>query len=154
MSEQKAPVSSSAADEEPRKIKVYTRTGDKGTSMLFNGERREKSDPSFMALGDVDELNAYAGLALEHCKLSEGDGFQSLVSQLVTIQSRLFDVGSAIATPLSTSDETQTSRVAFDEANVDSLEQWIDQMEDHLPPLRNFILPVRVVSIPRFILTY
>eukprot|EP01138_Halocafeteria_seosinensis_P003978 gb/GECG01004067.1/.p1 GENE.gb/GECG01004067.1/~~gb/GECG01004067.1/.p1 ORF type:complete len:262 (+),score=24.10 gb/GECG01004067.1/:1-786(+) len=131
----------SQSKEEPRKIKVYTRTGDKGTSMLFNGERRDKNDPLFMALGDVDELNAYVGLALEHCKLSEGDAFQSLVGQLSIIQSRLLDAGSAIATPLSSSGETQTSRVAFEEAHVDTLEQWIDQMEDQLPTLRNFILP-------------
>ena len=137
-----ANMSSSGSD--PSKIRVYTRTGDKGTSMLFNGERREKRDPLFMALGDVDELNAYVGLALEHCKLVENhERIEPLVQQLAEIQSRLLDAGSAIATPLSTSKESQTSRVRFDDVHVQTLEQWIDQMDDQLPPLRNFILPVR-----------
>jgi hypothetical protein len=53
----------------PRRLRVYTRTGDKGQSSLYNGSRADKSSAVFAALGDTDEVNASVGLALEHCKL-------------------------------------------------------------------------------------
>jgi len=53
---------------EPRRIKVYTKTGDKGKSSLYDGSRAEKDDRFFMALGDVDELNSCLGVCFEHCK--------------------------------------------------------------------------------------
>ena len=70
-----------------RKAPIYTKTGDKGTSALFNGERREKDNAVFDALGHTDELNAFVGVAKEHCKLS-GNG---LVPALSIIQSRMLD---------------------------------------------------------------
>eukprot|EP00501_MAST-03F_sp_TOSAG23-6_P000950 GSMAST32.ASY1.ANO1.986.1 assembled CDS len=111
-----------------RKIKVYTKTGDAGESSLYNMERLPKVDQCFCALGDADELNAHVGLAREHCIASKID----LEEKLAEIQSRLLDVGSAIATPLDTSTETQLKRAAF---------QWIDTLDKELPPLKNFILP-------------
>ena len=120
-----------------RKIKVYTKTGDKGTSSLYNLERRSKSDPIFEALGDTDELNACIGVAREYCMASNN----GLNEKLMEIQSRLMDIGSAIATPLSSSKKTKTERVEFNEANVGVLESWIDEMDETLPALRNFILP-------------
>ena len=57
------------------------------------------------------------------------------------IQSRLLDVGSAVATPLDKSSEWKKARTEFDEAHVDGLEAWIDEYDEHLPPLKNFILP-------------
>lgn len=91
-----------------------------------------------MALGDVDELNGVIGLAREYA-------LQSVVGieeQLVEIQSRLIDVGSAIATPAKTSRPEQVERHAFPTSHTQQLEQWIDGMDEHLPPLKNFILPV------------
>lgn len=118
---------------------MYTKTGDKGSSSLYNGERRRKDDLVFHALGDVDELNSAVGLAAEHCSAQQG--LDSLCSQLATVQSRLLDVGSAVATPVSASSEAKVKRVQFDANSVDVLERWLDAMDDQLPQLTNFILP-------------
>lgn len=121
-----------------RRFRVYTRTGDKGTSSLYNGERRNKDDDVFEALGDVDELNASLGLAREFV----AEGSVGIQDQLVWIQSRLLDVGSTIATPPDKAKPEVLARVAFPHAHAEQLEQWIDVMDDQLPPLSNFILPV------------
>ena len=123
-----------------RRVRVYTRTGDKGSSSLYNGERRPKDDACFAALGDVDELNACLGLARVYCAALGAP----LDAQLTEIQSRLLDVGSAIATPPATSTAVQLDRAAFPAHCTADLERWIDAMDDELPPLRNFILPVRL----------
>ena len=128
---------------------MYTKTGDKGTSSLYNGSRKSKDDAIFEALGNTDELNAAIGVAREHT--ASLSGCSDLAEQLVDIQSRLLDIGSAIATPASSSSATQLERVAFDEEHVSALEAWIDTMDATLPPLRNFILPVSAlatVSLP------
>ncbi|ETW08898.1 ATP:cob(I)alamin adenosyltransferase [Aphanomyces invadans] len=126
-------------------MKVYTKTGDKGTSQLFSGERRRKDDAVFMALGDTDELNAQIGVALTQFELlgiettlHPGVEFQS---RLEEIQSRLFDVGASVATPLSSAGQSKIRRAEFEPSNVTVLETWIDEMDEHLEPLRNFILP-------------
>ena len=72
---------------------------------------------------------------------SPSTGRRPLLMQVVTIQSRLFDVGSAVATPLDTASEAKRNRTQFDEAETSRLEDWIDEMEEQLPPLTNFILP-------------
>lgn len=118
-------------------VRIYTRTGDKGMSSLYNGTRRPKYDEVFEALGHTDELNASLGLA-QHYSLSDKNG---LAEKLTEIQSRLLDAGSSIATPLDTSNEKQVTRTMFPEAEVDKLEAWIDECEAGLPPLKNFILP-------------
>lgn len=123
-------------------MKIYTKTGDEGTSSLFNGERRGKTDPSFAALGDVDELNANVGLAREHClDLKDETARKALTTQLSSIQSRLLDIGSAVATPLPTSSSTKISRSHFSDEHAEELEGWIDEMDEELPTLTTFILP-------------
>ena len=128
-----------------RGFKIYTRTGDAGSSSLFNGERRSKDHEVFEALGDSDELNAAIGLARAHCETQSASGtsLHDIMTQLDTVQSRLLDVGSAVATPRSSSNEKQLARVRFcdDGASVSSLEQWMDTLDQELPPLKNFILP-------------
>ena len=140
-------------------MKIYTKTGDSGTSSLYSGERRSKSDVVFGALGDVDELNSSIGIAREHIKntIRELEKCQSgsdvennkkicslkVEEELEEIQSRLLDAGSAIATPLNSSNtpSAKINRVAFAPYHVDTLETWIDQHASTLPPLKNFILP-------------
>ena len=140
-----------------RTFKVYTRTGDEGTSMLFNAERRAKDDAVFQALGSTDELNACVGIARAHAEDCEAvaplpgqqrvalhNPLAGLVEQLGAVQSRLFDVGSAVATPRSRSTDAQLRRAAFGDdgaSSADELERWIDAMDAELPPLSNFILP-------------
>jgi len=78
--------------------KIYTRTGDKGSSSLYNGERRPKTDLVFEALGHQDELCAVIGIAREHCQKSDN----GLADVLAGIQSRIFDLGASVATPVQT----------------------------------------------------
>ncbi|ETI54470.1 ATP:cob(I)alamin adenosyltransferase [Phytophthora nicotianae CJ01A1] len=122
-----------------RGMKVYTKTGDKGTSQLFSGERRPKNDAVFQALGDTDELNAHIGVAVEQARVVAN---VYLPPKLEQIQSRLFDLGACVATPLTSASETKQRRTGvFDEANVTQLEHWIDEMDTELPPIKCFILP-------------
>ena len=127
------------------KFKVYTKTGDAGSSSLFNGQRRAKDEIIFAALGDTDELNAAIGVAAAHCATEQTTHpeLAVLTPQFVSLQSRLLDLGSAIATPQSSSNDAQLQRAAFDVdgEEVRQLESWIDVMDEELPPLRNFILP-------------
>lgn len=141
----------------PRKVRIYTRTGDAGKSSLYNGRREVKDSLYFFALGDVDELNSVTGMANEYChdlvvkfeqdSLSNSDKIlkiSTLMERLKGIQSRLMDIGTAIATPITQSSEEQLARAEFDETALQSLEEWIDDMDSELPPLRNFILPVSI----------
>lgn len=94
----------------------------------------------FEALGDVDELNACIGVARAHCEAA--NSLKALDEQLASVQSRLLDVGSGVATPLDSATPEQLERAQFDDYHVTVLEQWIDGMDDTLPVLRAFILPV------------
>ncbi|CAG8447171.1 8336_t:CDS:10 [Acaulospora morrowiae] len=119
------------------KSNLYTRTGDKGTSSLYNGERRSKHDDIFHALGTVDELSSSIGIARHYC-IRDDNG---LSENLKEIQCKLIEVGSNIATPRNSSNENKLSYTSFDEENVTILESWIDHLDSKLPPLKNFILP-------------
>jgi cob(I)alamin adenosyltransferase len=117
-------------------MKIYTKTGDGGSSSLYNGERRQKTDAIFSALGDVDEMNSVLGIAREYIP-STGE---ELNRQLEIIQSRLLDIGSCIATP-DNSSESKLKRVTFSQDHVEQLEEWIDAHAANLPALTQFILP-------------
>lgn len=123
------------------KFKVYTRTGDNGTSSLFNLDRRPKNDRHFEALGDTDELNALLGVCREHVCLAALPQLGALESTLVEVQSRLFDVGAHLATPLTSSDHKRIDRTTFNDAHVAHLEAAIDAMDEELPAITNFVLP-------------
>lgn len=142
------PLSILCRGDAPRRLRIYTRTGDKGQSSLYNGKRESKAATVFSALGDTDELNANIGVAFEACAALAGaapdEQWLALLQRLGYIQSRLLDVGSAIATPLDSSTEEQLRRAAFPDGAIGELERWIDEMELSLPVLRNFILPVRM----------
>jgi cob(I)alamin adenosyltransferase len=111
--------------------RIYTRTGDAGTSGLVDGSRLSKADVLFTAIGDVDEANSAIG-----CVTVEGE----LAAALLRIQNDLFDLGADLATP--GEDFTPTAMtLRITPAQVSCLEAEIDAMNDRLEPLRSFILP-------------
>jgi cob(I)alamin adenosyltransferase len=120
-----------------KKSKLYTRTGDKGSSSLYNGERRPKTDGIFEALGHQDELCAVMGIAREHCVASD-NGLAPIIAE---IQSRLFDLGAAVATPVQTSSDDKKTYTNFSPVFTRQLEQHIDDLDAALPPLTNFRIP-------------
>lgn len=113
--------------------KIYTRTGDDGSTGLVGGSRVGKSDPRIDCYGTVDELNAAIGLAA-----SIAD--PSIRSLLVPIQNELFVVGSILATP-SVDDRRAYQIPEITHANTERLEREIDAAEARLRPLSHFILP-------------
>lgn len=126
-----------------RGTKIYTRTGDKGTTSLFTGERRPKNDSVFDCLGNTDELNSCIGVALQFMDVNNNPVADVWSARLAKIQSTLLDIGSHVATPRTRAHEKQLDRVGreFDSELTSELERWIDEMELELPPLKNFILP-------------
>ncbi|XP_021370491.1 cob(I)yrinic acid a,c-diamide adenosyltransferase, mitochondrial-like isoform X2 [Mizuhopecten yessoensis] len=117
--------------------KIYTKTGDKGMSSTFTGERRPKNDTIFEALGATDELSCAIGLAAEYCK----EAAIPVVSELEQIQCVLQDIGSCVATPISSARESHRKLTGFSGENVTDLEKLIDEYTADLPPLENFIIP-------------
>lgn len=116
-------------------MKVYTGGGDKGKTSLFSGERVAKHSLRIESYGDIDELNSVIGLVLS--KLPENNG--ALSSQLLEIQSRLFQAGAWLAT---TPDSSAMEYLeVLPESIVKGLEDQIDELSDTLPPLKIFILP-------------
>ena len=114
-------------------MKIYTRTGDAGQTSLFDGTRVQKDDPRVDAYGDVDELNAWLGLA--RSALADRD----LDEALVQMQRDLFAVGAQLADPGDKLAARVTKAVVTD-ADVERLERLIDRHEEELAPLRKFIL--------------
>lgn len=113
--------------------KIYTRTGDDGSTGLASGPRRMKSDLRVESYGTVDEANAAIGLARLHLS----DDLDALLS---LIQNDLFDLGADLATP-ETGEPLGYERLAVVDAQVDRLEREIDRLNEALEPLRSFILP-------------
>ncbi|MBY8825443.1 cob(I)yrinic acid a,c-diamide adenosyltransferase [Sphingomonas colocasiae] len=114
--------------------KIYTRTGDDGTTGLVDGSRTAKHDPRMQAIGDVDEANSAIGIAV--AALGEGDH----AVMLRRIQNDLFDLGADLATP-GESFEPSEMELRIVPAQVARLEAEIDVMNAALEPLRSFILP-------------
>jgi cob(I)alamin adenosyltransferase len=115
-------------------VKIYTKTGDTGETSLFDNTRVSKADPRVDAYGDVDELNACLGMA----RAAGVDDEIGTVLEL--LQKDLFALGARLADP-STRIAARVEKVAIGSADVERLEQTIDQLEARLPPLRKFILP-------------
>ena len=120
------------------RMKLYTRTGDDGTTGLFGGVRVPKNHPRVEAYGDVDELNATIGLAIAVC--SEQDvSLAPMRSMLITIQARLFEIGADLATPPDSGHESKITRI--NASQVTEAEAWIDQIEAANEPMKTFVLP-------------
>ncbi len=115
--------------------RIYTRTGDNGSTALVTGERRSKGDLRIAAYGTVDETNACIGLARVQCA-----AYPELDAMLARIQNDLFDLGADLATP---QESLKPGRAALRtvEAQVERLEHEIDALNVGLAPLRSFILP-------------
>jgi len=120
-----------------RLTKIYTKVGDKGSTLLATGERVLKTSTRIEAYGTVDELNAFVGVLGDELRVSKG--CDSILSQLHTIQNELFDIGGELATPSKHLDITKQQVVTA--ASVKRLEDEIDIMNAGLPPLANFVLP-------------
>lgn len=120
-------------------MKIYTKTGDTGTTSIYTGKRISKNTPLMEAIGTVDESNSAIGLAL--ALVPQEDCFQEIITQLEIIQHGLFDVGAALATPRHSNNEKKLEKTRFDHEAIEFLEQWIDSMEARLPKLTHFILP-------------
>lgn len=117
-------------------VKIYTKTGDRGETGLFDGTRVPKHAPRVAAYGDVDELNAMLGMALAFIREDE-----ELRACILEIQRDLFVVGAQLADPSARVVARRGDKAQFSEEKVTQLEQWIDQFETQLSPLRQFILP-------------
>ena len=109
-----------------RLSKIYTRTGDNGTTGLGDGTRVAKDSLRIDAMGDVDELNSVIGLMLTETVPD------ILIDTLTQIQHDLFNLGGEICIP---------DYVILQQANIDNLEEAIDTLNDELAPLKEFILP-------------
>jgi cob(I)alamin adenosyltransferase len=114
-------------------MKIYTKTGDDGTTGLFGGARIAKDDPRVEAYGAVDELNSVVGLARSAKPSSAIDAL------LASIQAELFVVGAELATVAGKEDKLSMKLVGQEEAG--QLELGIDTFEKGLPPLKSFVLP-------------
>jgi cob(I)alamin adenosyltransferase len=115
--------------------KIYTRTGDDGTTALGSGRRVAKHDLRVEAYGTLDETNAAVGLA----RLYTRDGPPSLDAMLARVQNDLFDLGADLCFP----DESKDARgrLQMTDAQVERLEHEIDSLNRELQPLRSFVLP-------------
>jgi cob(I)alamin adenosyltransferase len=121
-------------------MKIYTKTGDDGTTGLIGGSRVRKSDPRIECYGTVDELNAAIGVAAVAAELE-------LRTFLREVQNDLFVIGSLLATPEAS--PQRTGLPALEESAITRLEMQIDAAETELRPLRNFILPGGTESAAR-----
>lgn len=110
-----------------RLSKIYTRTGDDGSTGLGDGSRIAKDDPRMITIGSIDELNSHIGVLL--ASLTKDD---KLVNDLAEIQHDLFDIGGELSIP---------GYTALPEQRVEQLEDLLDRLNSDLPPLKNFILP-------------
>ncbi|MGM8870754.1 cob(I)yrinic acid a,c-diamide adenosyltransferase [Psychrobacter sp. 2Y5] len=133
-----------------RLSKIYTRTGDDGTTGMADGSRVSKADMLFTVMGDIDELNSHVGLVRaqltqmntvantalsEHLSLINESDF---AHALVIIQHLLFNIGGELAMP---------EYEGVNETHIDWLEQQIDSMNAGLPPLKDFILPTGSILV-------
>jgi cob(I)alamin adenosyltransferase len=115
--------------------KIYTRTGDDGTTGLVGGSRVSKASIKVGAYGDVDELNAHLAVCHSYCT----DNKYSELQEIFTIiENELFDIGAELASPPNNNGDTS---YAITDKHVERLEQWIDSYNAPLPPLKSFVLP-------------
>src|SRR5579871_3425188 len=122
-------------------MKIYTKTGDKGKTSLFNGARVYKNNIRVEAYGTVDELNSVIGIVLTQVKSSklklQNDGIK-FKTTLIAIQNMLFEIGACLANP-TVKTNTKIKKQLDEHTKV--IETYIDELTEQLPELRHFILP-------------
>ena len=120
-------------------MKVYTKTGDAGTTALFGGTRVPKDNIRIESYGTVDELNSYIGLVRDQ---PMNEHYKTI---LIEIQDRLFTVGAILATPpekeIMKNGEKRLQNLGLLDSDIELLETEIDTMEDSLPQMTHFVLP-------------
>ncbi len=119
-------------------MKIYTKTGDKGSTSLIGGTKVSKAHLRIEAYGTVDELNSYIGLCRDH--ITDADSR----AVLLETQDRLFTVGSALA--CDPEKETKLKIPDLHEEDITLLEKAIDKMHEVLPPMKSFILPGGLIA--------
>jgi cob(I)alamin adenosyltransferase len=122
-------------------VKIYTKQGDHGKTVLFDGTRVSKDHLRIETYGTVDELNSALGLAIVDCTDN------SLRELLTKLQRQLLDLGSDLATPLDSKNSAKVRRIGAE--HVTFLEQQIDAATAQLPPLKRFIIPGGSVTAAR-----
>ena len=116
--------------------RIYTRTGDDGTTSLGDGSRTGKNDLRLLAFADVDEANCAIGVAV-----ATGGLPAEMAALLVRVQNDLFDVGADLSTPVPPGGDGDRPRLRVLPADVQRLEDACDRYNDPLPALRSFVLP-------------
>src|ERR1700742_2920968 len=114
--------------------RIYTRTGDDGSTALANGARAPKTDSRLAAYADVEEANCAIGVAI-----ALGQPGPELTTLLTRIQNELFDVGADLANPIA--DNPPYPPLRINDGYIEALEQACDRYNDDLPVLRSFVLP-------------
>ncbi|MGP4071681.1 cob(I)yrinic acid a,c-diamide adenosyltransferase [Piscibacillus sp. B03] len=117
-------------------MRIYTRSGDKGTTSLIYGKRVPKNDIRVEAYGTCDEANSMVGMARSHLVNESWEGKDQVVEALHKVQTVLFHVGAELATP-----SGKEVMWKLKQEHIDFLEQQIDQWDQDLDELKNFILP-------------
>lgn len=116
------------------KSKLYTFTGDKGTTSLVGGERVAKTAARLEAYGTIDEFSSFLGVALSHRGCPE-----ELKKQMLLIQDKLFEIGGHLATLPGS--EWSTSKPPVSEPDILRLQSWIDDLDERTPKVNSFVLP-------------
>ncbi|MGE6246277.1 cob(I)yrinic acid a,c-diamide adenosyltransferase [Psychrobacter proteolyticus] len=128
-----------------RLSKIYTRTGDDGSTGMADGSRLSKADDLFSVMGDIDELNSHIGLVRAQLKHNKGQSIEKEFSEaLIIIQHLLFNIGGELAMP---------EYEGVNATHIEWLEQQIDMMNATLPPLKDFILPTGSILVSQLHVT-
>jgi cob(I)alamin adenosyltransferase len=117
-------------------MKIYTKTGDKGTTSLLYGQRVPKTDARVEAYGTCDETNSMIGLALSYLAEENFQGKEIIEELFHKIQTTLFHVGAELATP-----KGKEVKWSLTSSDIEEMEKHIDNWNESLPELTNFILP-------------
>jgi len=119
-------------------MKLYTKTGDDGSTGLYGGGRVMKHHPRIEAYGTVDELNSWLGMCVSACGQDNSTEVR-MRAILIQLQSRLFDLGADLATPTGAATEARVARIG--DRHISEAEAFIDEIDGGNEPIREFVLP-------------